>query len=35
MDNADTFPGVLDNFHQWLRDHKLGSEYKFAVVTDG
>ena len=35
MDNADTFSGVLDNFHQWLRDHKLGSEFKFAVVTDG
>ncbi|XP_058954376.1 3'-5' exoribonuclease 1-like [Pocillopora verrucosa] len=35
VDNADTFSGVLDNFHQWLRDHKLGSEYKFAVVTDG
>lgn len=35
VDNADTFPGVLDNFDQWLKKHELGSEYKFAVVTDG
>lgn len=35
VDTADTFRGVLDNFHQWLEKHKLGSKYKFAVVTDG
>ena len=35
VDNAEAFPEVLDKFHQWLEDNKLGSEYKFGVVTDG
>lgn len=35
VDNADAFPEVLSKFEQWLTDHKLGSEYKFGVVTDG
>ena len=35
VDAADTFPKVLDDFEAWLKKNKLGSKYKYAIVTDG
>lgn len=35
VDNANTFPEVLENVKQWLMMKKLGTRYKFAIATDG
>ena len=35
VNEAKPFPEVLEDFHQWLTTHELGTTYKFTVVTDG
>lgn len=36
VDNAETFPVVLQKFSQWISSHELGKEGReFAIVTDG
>nr|XP_006820700.1 PREDICTED: 3'-5' exoribonuclease 1-like [Saccoglossus kowalevskii] len=35
VDGAPLFSDVLDQFENWLEENKLGSEYSFAIVTDG
>lgn len=35
VDAAEPFSAVLEQFEKWLREHKLGSEREFAIVTDG
>lgn len=35
VDAADLFPKVLGDFEAWLKKNKLGSKYKYAIVTDG
>lgn len=35
VDQADTFPLVLERFETWLKNHKLGTKNKFAMATDG
>ncbi|GFO48394.1 3'-5' exoribonuclease 1 [Plakobranchus ocellatus] len=35
VDQAQYFPEVLAEFEEWMASHKLGTEHKFAVLTDG
>ncbi|RUS76797.1 hypothetical protein EGW08_015443, partial [Elysia chlorotica] len=35
VDNAQYFPEVLVEFENWMAKHKLGTQYKFAILTDG
>ncbi|GFR78592.1 3'-5' exoribonuclease 1 [Elysia marginata] len=35
VDRAQDFPEVLLEFEEWMASHKLGTQYKFAVLTDG
>lgn len=35
VDSSDTFPTVLRAFQDWLTSKRLGSEFTFALVTDG
>lgn len=34
VDKSDTFVEVMQHFEEWLKTHKLGSKYKFALATD-
>jgi 3'-5' exoribonuclease 1 len=35
VDKAPSFHEVLASFEKWLQNKKLGSEYSFAILTDG
>ncbi|XP_060886490.1 3'-5' exoribonuclease 1 [Labrus mixtus] len=35
VDEADTFPGVLQRVVDWLKERELGTKYKYAILTDG
>ncbi|XP_023344113.1 3'-5' exoribonuclease 1 [Eurytemora carolleeae] len=35
VDRADDFPTVLNMFYEWLKEHRLGTDYTFSLVTDG
>ncbi|MEE6460025.1 hypothetical protein FKM82_000833 [Ascaphus truei] len=35
VDQADTFPEVLENVVDWMRQKELGIKYKYAILTDG
>lgn len=35
VDAADTFPQVLQNVVDWMRQKELGIKYKYAILTDG
>lgn len=35
VDEADTFPGVLERVVAWLQERELGTKYKYAILTDG
>ncbi|XP_066993027.2 3'-5' exoribonuclease 1 isoform X1 [Anabrus simplex] len=35
VDNSQPFDEVLESFEAWLKKHKLGSKFKYGVVTDG
>lgn len=35
VDEADTFPGVLQRAVTWLQERELGTKYKYAILTDG
>ncbi|KAK3735512.1 hypothetical protein RRG08_007131 [Elysia crispata] len=35
VDNAQYFPEVLVEFENWMSSHKLGTQHKFAILTDG
>lgn len=35
IDQADTFPVVLQNVVDWMRQKELGTKYKYAILTDG
>ncbi|KAJ7987115.1 hypothetical protein DPEC_G00335410 [Dallia pectoralis] len=35
VDEADTFPDVLNRVVLWLQEKELGTKYKYAILTDG
>ncbi|KAK2859146.1 hypothetical protein Q5P01_003766 [Channa striata] len=35
VDEADTFPAVLQRAIAWLQERELGTKYKYAILTDG
>ncbi|CAI9565197.1 unnamed protein product [Staurois parvus] len=35
IDQADTFPVVLQSVVDWMREKELGTKYKYALLTDG
>lgn len=35
VDEADTFPAVLERVVAWLQERELGTKYKYAFLTDG
>ncbi|XP_040181300.1 3'-5' exoribonuclease 1 isoform X2 [Rana temporaria] len=35
IDQADTFPVVLQSVVDWMRQKELGTKYKYAILTDG
>lgn len=35
VDEADTFPTVLQRVVHWLQERELGTKYKYAMLTDG
>ncbi|KAM4614624.1 3'-5' exoribonuclease 1 isoform 1-T1 [Polymixia lowei] len=35
VDEADTFPAVLQRVVLWLQERDLGTKYKYAMLTDG
>lgn len=35
MDSSPVFPEVLNDVEKWMDGHHLGTQKKFAVVTDG
>ncbi|XP_022080568.1 3'-5' exoribonuclease 1-like [Acanthaster planci] len=35
VDQADTFPLVLNGVHRWMKSKALGTEHSFIIVTDG
>lgn len=35
VDEADTFPPVLERVVAWLQERELGTKYKYAFLTDG
>lgn len=35
VDSALEFPDVLINVEKFLESHQLGTNYKFAIATDG
>ncbi|XP_041636409.1 3'-5' exoribonuclease 1 [Cheilinus undulatus] len=35
VDEADTFPAVLQRVVDWLKERELGTKYKYAILTDG
>lgn len=35
VDEADTFPEVLQRVVLWLQERDLGTKYKYAILTDG
>lgn len=35
VDEADTFPSVLERVVAWLQERELGTKYKYAILTDG
>lgn len=35
VDDADTFPAVLERVVAWLQERELGTKYKYAMLTDG
>lgn len=35
VDEADTFPVVLQRVVAWLQERELGTKYKYAMLTDG
>ncbi|XP_069482369.1 3'-5' exoribonuclease 1 isoform X3 [Ambystoma mexicanum] len=35
VDAADSFPQVLQNVVDWMRQKELGMKYKYAILTDG
>ncbi|KAM4710271.1 3'-5' exoribonuclease 1 [Discoglossus pictus] len=35
VDQAETFPVVLRNVVDWMREKELGTKYKYAILTDG
>ncbi|XP_075060716.1 3'-5' exoribonuclease 1 isoform X2 [Mixophyes fleayi] len=35
VDQADTFPVVLQSVVNWMREKELGTKYKYAILTDG
>ncbi|XP_072481680.1 3'-5' exoribonuclease 1 isoform X2 [Notamacropus eugenii] len=35
VDRADTFPQVLQNVVDWMRQKELGTKYKYSILTDG
>ena len=35
VDEADTFPAVLQRVVLWLQERELGTKHKYAMLTDG
>lgn len=35
VDDADTFPAVLERVVAWLQERELGAKYKYTMLTDG
>lgn len=35
VDKADTFPQVLRNVIEWMRQRELGTKYSYSMLTDG
>ncbi|XP_061850082.1 3'-5' exoribonuclease 1 isoform X3 [Colius striatus] len=35
VDKADTFPQVLQNVIEWMRQRELGTKYTYSMLTDG
>lgn len=35
VDEADSFPAVLERVVAWLQERELGTKYKYAILTDG
>ncbi|CDQ75860.1 unnamed protein product [Oncorhynchus mykiss] len=35
VDEADTFPDVLERVVLWLQEKELGTKYKYTLLTDG
>ncbi|KFV03543.1 3'-5' exoribonuclease 1, partial [Pterocles gutturalis] len=35
VDKADTFPQVLQNVVEWMRQRELGTKYSYSILTDG
>ncbi|XP_009472991.1 PREDICTED: LOW QUALITY PROTEIN: 3'-5' exoribonuclease 1 [Nipponia nippon] len=35
VDKADTFPQVLQNVIEWMRQRELGTKYSYSMLTDG
>ncbi|XP_055722706.1 3'-5' exoribonuclease 1-like [Salvelinus fontinalis] len=35
VDDADTFPDVLERVVLWLQEKELGTKYKYTLLTDG
>ncbi|KFQ40144.1 3'-5' exoribonuclease 1, partial [Mesitornis unicolor] len=35
VDKADTFPQVLQNVVEWMRQRELGTKYTYSMLTDG
>ncbi|XP_064508275.1 3'-5' exoribonuclease 1 isoform X2 [Pseudopipra pipra] len=35
VDKADTFPQVLQNVVEWMRQRELGTKYSYSMLTDG
>lgn len=35
VEEADTFPPVLEKAVAWLQERELGTKYKYAILTDG
>ncbi|KAM8808282.1 3'-5' exoribonuclease 1 [Eudromia elegans] len=35
VDKADTFPQVLQNVVEWMRQRELGTKYSYTMLTDG
>ncbi|XP_072261340.1 3'-5' exoribonuclease 1 isoform X2 [Pyxicephalus adspersus] len=35
IDQADTFPVVLQSVVDWMREKELGTKHKYAILTDG
>lgn len=35
VDEAEPFPAVLERVVAWLQERELGTNYKYAILTDG